>query len=770
MDHPGIRLAIVIPGLRCGGVERAVTTLAGTLSRRGYEVTVLTYDDARSDFFSLPPDVIRVPLALRNAPAPLMRLIPRTYRTLRTLRAALRAADPHVVITHMPRINVHALLAVTGLNIPIIVTEHGDVAPGNWRKALWYRLRRGCYRSAFRLVSVSQAVDRNFAWLPAKRRAVIPNPLAIRSCRPERGTDTRNDIVSVGRLSPAKGFDLLISAWARIACDVSQWRLVIIGDGEQRAALERQAAALKLRERILFTGALADPTWFLRRGKLFVMASRYEGFPLAHAEALACGLPVIATDCPSRPLVNGEQFLAGGVRELVRNNINGLLVPPGDPEALACAMAALIADPGRRAALAARGPDVLLRLAPDKIADAWGKLVEQALCSAKHAPRTRADTKPCVVITGPVSSAISGISTHIGLLAGALRHRLTLVHFPIGGEGLRETIIGRALRLFVAPMRLALLLLRLRPAVVHVNTSMSWRACIRDALIVATCRLCNQRFVVQFHGGRPPLAATSTARLKRWLLGLALRAPERIVAISREDERFYRSIAPPARIVRIPNGVEVKKMTATTPPRFAAGRLRLLHVSRLAEDKGLLDILDALGLLKTENLLERLSLVVAGTGPLLAFARKRAELHRLGDAVRFVGAVYGAQKEDLIASADLFVLPTYHAERLPYALLESMAAGVVPITCCTGGIGDVVRHEREGFLVKPRDPQGLAALLAALLRDSSALPRLSAACRETIRQSYSLEGMANAFGGLYAEVGSPARALRSADRSTSPTA
>ena len=379
MDCSGIRLSILLPSLRCGGVQRAVTTMAAELARRGYRVTVLTFDDTRSDFFSLPPAVERVPLGLTTAPTPILRLIPRTIRSLRALRAALRATDAQVVITHMARSNVHTLFALAGVRIPIIVTEHGDVVPTHWRKALHDRLRRACYRSAFRVVSVSKAVDGNFRWVPEARRAVIANPIAVKPQTAESPPEVRDDIVSVGRLSHAKGFDILISAYARIAAAYPHWRLVIVGDGEQRAALERQVEALQLRERILFTGALANPSWFLRRAQLFVMASRYEGFPLAHGEAMACGLPVIATDCPSRPLGRGERFVAGGIRELVQTGLNGLLVPPEDPEALARAMATLISDPGRRRALARRAPEVLSRLAPEKVANAWEKLIEQAI-------------------------------------------------------------------------------------------------------------------------------------------------------------------------------------------------------------------------------------------------------------------------------------------------------------------------------------------------------------------------------------------------------
>jgi GalNAc-alpha-(1->4)-GalNAc-alpha-(1->3)-diNAcBac-PP-undecaprenol alpha-1,4-N-acetyl-D-galactosaminyltransferase len=384
MAGRGIRLSIVVASLRCGGVERSVATTAAALSRRGHRVTVVTYDDTRNDFFSLPPEVERIPLGLTSArPTPLPQLIRKTFWTLSTLRAGVLASAPQVVIAHMAKANVQTLLALAGSHIPIIVTEHGDVATDEFRKAAWYRLRRACYRSAFRVVSVSEAVDRNVRWLPDERRAVIANPIVVSARATDPRPAARNSIVSVGRLSHAKGFDILISAFGRLAADFPEWRLIIVGGGELRAALEHQAADLRLGERVLFTGALADPTVILRRAKLFVMGSRYEGFPLAHAEALACGLPVVATDCPSRPLAKGERFAPGGVREIVQHDVNGLLVAPQDPDALARGMAALMSDPCRREALSRRGPEVLSRLSPEKIADAWEKLIDQAIPRSK---------------------------------------------------------------------------------------------------------------------------------------------------------------------------------------------------------------------------------------------------------------------------------------------------------------------------------------------------------------------------------------------------
>lgn len=404
-------VTIVLSDLACGGIQRAAIINAGGLAHRGYAVTLLTFSDGSADFFAVPDKVVRVPLGLKSAtPTPFLKLLPGARRKLRALRTAVLASEPDVVIAHAPQVNVPTLFALGRTGLPLIVTEHGDVPAVTWKKAAWYRLRRWCYPFAFRVVSVSEAVDRNVSWLPRARRAIVPNPVVVPAARPAndqaandqaprdlaahgtwgtRGAQNGDLVVSMGRLAHAKGFDLLIAAYARIAADFPHWRLVILGDGELRPKLEQQVRDLHLSERVLFAGAVADPSEWLRRAKLFVMASRYEGFPLAHAEALACGLPVIATDCPSRPLLKGERFVAGGVRELIRRKADGVLVPAGDPVALAHAMADLMSSDTRRNEFSAHSAEVVARFSSDKILDEWECLIQHALASSIAAKTTR---------------------------------------------------------------------------------------------------------------------------------------------------------------------------------------------------------------------------------------------------------------------------------------------------------------------------------------------------------------------------------------------
>jgi GalNAc-alpha-(1->4)-GalNAc-alpha-(1->3)-diNAcBac-PP-undecaprenol alpha-1,4-N-acetyl-D-galactosaminyltransferase len=286
------------------------------------------------------------------------------------------------------------LLAMRGSAVPVIVTEHGDVPvrpeaarPWLWKKWMWYRLRRYSYPRAFKVVSVSKAIDRSFAWLPKERRAVIHNPLPVMAPqltsqpKPPLGLDPHRPwIVSMGRLSHAKGHDVLLKAFARIAERFPQWQLVIIGDGELREQLHQLAGALMEKRRVIFTGALASPFAVLCHAQIFVLASRYEGFPMAVAEALACGLPVIATDCPSRPRKFGERgVVAGGIRELIRDGIDGLLVPRENPVALADAILRLIEDPQERTRLAQQATAGMTRFSREEVVEGWEQLMEQAL-------------------------------------------------------------------------------------------------------------------------------------------------------------------------------------------------------------------------------------------------------------------------------------------------------------------------------------------------------------------------------------------------------
>ncbi|HOI08803.1 MAG TPA: glycosyltransferase, partial [Deltaproteobacteria bacterium] len=156
-------------------------------------------------------------------------------------------------------------------------------------------------------------------------------------------------------------------AFSRAAGDRSDWSLVILGEGEDRRLLQDLISRLSLDDRVLLPGRIQNLEPVLRRSDIFVLSSRYEGFPNVLMEAMALGLPVISTDCPYGP------------GDIIRHGHDGILVPNQDVQALANAMGALIEDEGERRRLAAQSPSVLDRFGKDAIMHQWDRLVESAV-------------------------------------------------------------------------------------------------------------------------------------------------------------------------------------------------------------------------------------------------------------------------------------------------------------------------------------------------------------------------------------------------------
>jgi glycosyltransferase involved in cell wall biosynthesis len=170
-------------------------------------------------------------------------------------------------------------------------------------------------------------------------------------------------VVAVGRLTRQKGFDLLLEAFAQCHHRHGQWTLRILGEGEEREALEFQASRLKITDAVELIGVVKDHEAHLRSSQLYVLASRYEGFPNSLLEAMAMGLAVIATDCPTGPA------------DIVAHNENGLLVPPNNVAALASAMDRLMADSEERQRLGVRAGEVVERFSLNKVMTVWDSLL-----------------------------------------------------------------------------------------------------------------------------------------------------------------------------------------------------------------------------------------------------------------------------------------------------------------------------------------------------------------------------------------------------------
>jgi GalNAc-alpha-(1->4)-GalNAc-alpha-(1->3)-diNAcBac-PP-undecaprenol alpha-1,4-N-acetyl-D-galactosaminyltransferase len=368
-----MRITLVITSLERGGAERVISRLASWWAEEGRDVTLLPLNSHAEPAYDLHEKVQRVSLGLppgRDSLASIFRKIKKVF----VLRRYLRENPSDVIVSFIDRSNILTLLASRGLGIPVVVSER--TVPASYDIGIILSsLRRLVYPQASAIVCQTHSVVR---WLRKRFQVpvyAIPNPVPsvpFSSQAERKKTTSQRTMIAVGRLTHEKGFDLLLEAFSRVAGAFPEWRLSILGSGPLKEELEARSDALNLADRISFVGACADPFPALRAADLFVLSSRFEGFPNALTEAMACGLPVISFDCPWGP------------GEIIRHEVDGLLVPPEDVAALAAALARLMASPQERERLAARAPDVVERFSKEKVLDMWNQVFD-ALLIAKPA-------------------------------------------------------------------------------------------------------------------------------------------------------------------------------------------------------------------------------------------------------------------------------------------------------------------------------------------------------------------------------------------------
>lgn len=366
-------------------------------------------------------------------------------------------------------------------------------------------------------------------------------------------------------------------------------------------------------------------------------------------------------------------------------------------------------------------------------------------------PPAAAAGRARVLLLGPSRAAVSGVATHLNVLFDSpLAGRFELTQFQVGSEGRAESRARRALRLAASPLRLLWRVLRERPAVVHFNTSLDHSAFWRDALYLLTLRPTGARLLWQVHGGHIARFLVENRPL-RWAIKRVLRLPDALVVLCAAEARYYRERLGLERVVEVANAIDLGPYRQRSAHR-RPGPWRLLYVGRLAADKGVVDLVDAAALLRRRNPRLRFELLLAGSGPCEEELHTRVVVLGIEGYVRFLGPVFGADKVSLWMEADLFLFPTYHAEGLSYALLESIAAGTPVVTTRMGGNAEVVRPGVEGVFVEPRNPHQLAEVVRGLLADPQRLAAMSGACRQRAQERYHCGRLAGEMEAVYREL------------------
>ena len=320
-----------------GGAERVVANLASNFAKTGQQVALIT-SFATKDEYNILQAVRRYVLEEINGTND--DAFTKNIRRVVRLRKIVKRDKPDILISFMAEPNFRALTACIGLRAKNLISVRND-PDREYPNAIYRILAKTLYRLADGVVFQTKDAQKWFPPIIQARSCIILNPVE-QEFFDASFDGIRRDVISVGRLVPQKNYAMLIRAFASIANQIED-DLYIYGEGELREELEALVREMHMDSRIFLLGAARDVAETIKGAKLFVLSSDYEGLPNALMEAMALGLPCIATDCP-----------CGGPRELLGEGEYGVLTPVGDVNALADTMANLLGHPQKLKQLGAR--------------------------------------------------------------------------------------------------------------------------------------------------------------------------------------------------------------------------------------------------------------------------------------------------------------------------------------------------------------------------------------------------------------------------------
>jgi GalNAc-alpha-(1->4)-GalNAc-alpha-(1->3)-diNAcBac-PP-undecaprenol alpha-1,4-N-acetyl-D-galactosaminyltransferase len=363
-----MKIILLISSMGSGGAERVASTLANAWAVRGDDVILMPTFSGRGEcFYELSPKVRLIYLA--DLVASQNKTLTNQIKRLYTLRQFIKAEQPDVIISFLSNVNVAAILASLGLNIPVIICERTDPFVRPISRGLQLACRF-TYPFAATLMVQTQAVAAKYQALgwSSKRLKVIANPISEQLLTIQRHThsSTKKRLLSIGRLDDGKQFSLLINVFAKLAQRHPDWSLRIIGEGVLQTALQQQITELGLDSCVELAGRSATIGEELAVADIFALTSKYEGLPNVLLEAMMVGLPCVTFDCPSGP------------REITMDGQMALLIPLNNEKAFELELERLMLDANLRESLGKKGrASVISRFSLEKIMEQWDEIFQE---------------------------------------------------------------------------------------------------------------------------------------------------------------------------------------------------------------------------------------------------------------------------------------------------------------------------------------------------------------------------------------------------------
>lgn len=350
-----MKIIFITATLTSGGSERVISLLANKMAEKGHQIEVICLRK-QIVFYPINSDV-KITFAAREALYDSMPL------KIIWLRKYINLVSPDVVIPFMTAVYCTTILALLGLDIPIIASERIDPT---YSSILRKMVRKIFLPMVTHLVVQTENIKRYYSKKIQKKTSVIYNPVSDKVF--EFSTSTKiNQIISVGRLFPQKNQKIMIDAFNRIKDKYPDYKLVIYGEGPLREELETYIRKLTLEDVVLLPGRNEEVINELKKSKLFCLSSNYEGMSNALIEAQCVGLPIITTR-------------VSGAEELIENNKNGIIIDKGNVEALAEAMNLLLRDEAKMNSFSLENTKRASLFKIDGIVDQWLELINLISC------------------------------------------------------------------------------------------------------------------------------------------------------------------------------------------------------------------------------------------------------------------------------------------------------------------------------------------------------------------------------------------------------
>lgn len=363
-----MHLLLVTSSLKFGGSEKILSELANYWISVGHEVNLITLvaPDVKPWYY-LDPKINLIQLNQLNLTSNqqnkelFLRRIVKIIKRIYCIRKILVSLKPDIVISFIDVMNITALLAAIGLKIPVIVSERTN--PVFYKLPYLYKkIRKIIYHQAFCVVVQTNSVAKYFKYL--NKLIIIPNPVNEPHTKKSiiHNLNPVKVIVSVGRLCKFKGFDTLIKAFANIQPKYNDLKLIIYGEGTERENLQKLISSLNLEENVFLPGVIHNIQQAILNTDLFVFPSHYEGFPNALCEAMAIGLPIVASNC-------------SGNIDIVIDNVNGRLFPIGDVDQLTIIIQELLNDPEKRSLLGEQAKTICSKYNSNYVYKLWDQIL-----------------------------------------------------------------------------------------------------------------------------------------------------------------------------------------------------------------------------------------------------------------------------------------------------------------------------------------------------------------------------------------------------------